>query len=139
MELEGFEPSSKQAIHKISTCLFCYSFSSKIREQTPKFYLNFFSFRSWAKVSQDLFPHCYTSESDVAKQNFCEISCFLTIFGKTQILLNFRLCCKSELLVASYSYVARDLRDRATVLCMLTYPLILLSKPVNPNFLSMQI
>ena len=24
VELEGFEPSSKQAIHKISTCLFCY-------------------------------------------------------------------------------------------------------------------
>ena len=24
VELEGFEPSSKQAIHKISTCLFRY-------------------------------------------------------------------------------------------------------------------
>ncbi len=34
--------------------------------------------------------------------------------------------------------MTRDLRDRVTVLCMLTYPLILLSKPVNPNFVRRQ-
>ena len=82
MELEGFEPSSKQATHKTSTCLFCYWFSNKSREQTPNFYLIFWSFRFWAKASQNLFPHCYTPEPDVAKQNFCGISYLLTIFGR---------------------------------------------------------
>lgn len=41
VELEGFEPSSKQAIHKISTCLFYYWFSNISREQTPNLYLIF--------------------------------------------------------------------------------------------------
>ena len=79
VELEGFEPSSKQATHKISTCLFCNWFSIVNRAQTPNLRLIFFSFRALAEVSKTLFPHCYTPESDVAKQNFCGISCFLTI------------------------------------------------------------
>ena len=82
MELEGFEPSSKQATHKISTCLFCIWFSTVNRAQTPNLRLIFYNFRALAEASKTLFPHCYTPESDVAKQNFCGISCFLTIFGK---------------------------------------------------------
>ena len=41
VELEGFEPSSKQAIRKLSTCLFCYWFSGLGREQTPNLNLSF--------------------------------------------------------------------------------------------------
>ena len=41
VELEGFEPSSKQATNKLSTCLFCYYFSTQSREQTPNFMLIF--------------------------------------------------------------------------------------------------
>ena len=82
MELEGFEPSSKQATRKLSTCLFCVWFSIVNRAQTPNLRLIFFSFRALAEVSKTLFPHCYTPESDVAKQNFCGISYLLTIFGR---------------------------------------------------------
>ncbi len=35
VELEGFEPSSKQGTNWLSTCLFCYWFSISEREQTP--------------------------------------------------------------------------------------------------------
>lgn len=70
VELEGFEPSSKQATHKISTCLFCNWFSTVNRAQTPNLRLIFYNFRALAEASKTLFPHCYTPESDVAKQNF---------------------------------------------------------------------
>jgi len=90
VELEGFEPSSKQAIHKISTCLFCYWFSTESREQTPNFQLIFLGFRVLAEASKTLFPHSYISEPNAAEQSICEISCFLTkIFGKTLDLLYF--------------------------------------------------
>ena len=82
MELEGFEPSSKQAIHKISTCLFRYWFSSLSREQTPNLNLSFWIFRVLVKAPKTLFLHYYISESNAAKQSICETSCFLTIFGK---------------------------------------------------------
>ncbi len=45
-----------------------------------------------------------------------------------------RIKLQEQTLGCQLNFVARDFRDRATVLCMLTYPLILLSKPVNPNF-----
>ncbi len=84
VELEGFEPSSKQAIHKLSTCLFCYWFSTGSREQTPNFRLIFLGFRALAEASKALFPHSYIPGSNAAEQSICGISCFLTeIFGKT--------------------------------------------------------
>lgn len=82
VELEGFEPSSKQAIHKISTCLFYYWFSCPSREQTPNLNLSFWSFRVLVKAPKTLFLHYYISESNAAEQSICETSCFLTIFGK---------------------------------------------------------
>ena len=82
VELEGFEPSSKQAIHKISTCLFYYWFSTGGREQTPNFQLIYWGFRVLAEASKTLFLHYYISESNAAEQSICETSCFLTIFGK---------------------------------------------------------
>ena len=82
VELEGFEPSSKQAIHKISTCLFRYWFSSSGRGQTPNLNLIFWDFRILVEVPKTLFLHCYAPESNAAEQSVCETSCFLTIFGK---------------------------------------------------------
>jgi len=35
VELEGFEPSSKQGTDKLSSCLVCYWFSRNVRKQTP--------------------------------------------------------------------------------------------------------
>ena len=35
VELEGFEPSSKQGTDKLSTRLLCYWFSRNVRKQTP--------------------------------------------------------------------------------------------------------
>ena len=63
----------------------------------------------------------------------------LLYFGKNANPTKLRIKQQEQTLRCQLNFVARDLRDRATVLCMLTYPLILLSKPVNPNFLSMQI
>ena len=80
--MEGFEPSSKQAIHKISTCLFYCWFSCLSREQTPNLNLSFWSFRVLVKAPKTLFLHYYISESNAAEQSICETSCFLTIFGK---------------------------------------------------------
>ena len=83
VELEGFEPSSKQATRKLSTCLFCVWFSIVNRAQTPNLQLNFFGFRSRTEVFRDLFLHCYASESNAAERSICETSCLLTIFGRT--------------------------------------------------------
>ena len=83
MELEGFEPSSKQATRKLSTCLFCVWFSIVNRAQTPNLRLIFFSFRVLAEVSKTLFPHCYASKSNAAELSICETSCLHTIIGRT--------------------------------------------------------
>ena len=52
------------------------------RVQTPNFRLIFFNFRSWTEVFQNLFPHCYASESNAAERSIWETSCLLTIFGR---------------------------------------------------------
>lgn len=58
----------------------------------------------------------------------------LLYFGKNANLTKLQIKQQEQTLRCQLNFVARDLRDRATVLCMLTYPLVLLSKPVNPNF-----
>ena len=58
----------------------------------------------------------------------------LLYFGKNANPTKLRIKLQEQTLRCQLNSVARDLRDRATVLCMLTYPLVLLSKPVNPNF-----
>ena len=58
----------------------------------------------------------------------------LLYFGKNANPTKLRIKQQEQTLRCQLNFVARDLRDRATVLCMLTYPLVLLSKPVNPNF-----
>ena len=83
MELEGFEPSSNQATHKISTCLFCFWFSTGDREQTPNHRLNFCGFRFRIEVFRNLFLHCYAPESNAAEQSVCETSCFLTVLRES--------------------------------------------------------
>ena len=58
----------------------------------------------------------------------------LLYFGKNANLTKLRIKQQEHTLRCQLNCAARDLRDRAAVLCMLTYPLVLLSKPVNPVF-----
>lgn len=60
----------------------------------------------------------------------------LLYFGKNANLTKLRIKQQEHTLRCQLNCAARDLRDRAAVLCMLTYPLVLLSKPVSPKFLS---
>jgi len=57
----------------------------------------------------------------------------LLYFGKNANLTKLRIKQQEHTLRCQLNFAARDLRDRATVLCVLTYPLILLSKPVSPK------
>ena len=56
----------------------------------------------------------------------------LLYFGKNANPTKLRIKQQEHTLRCQLNFAARDLRDRAAVLCMLTYPLILLSKPVSP-------
>lgn len=110
MELEGFEPSSKQAIHKISTCLFYHWFSTEGRGQTPNFQLIFYNFRILAEASKILFLHSYISGSNAAEQSICEISCFLTIFRKTLDLLYFDIKLQERTLRCQLKFCSKGLK-----------------------------
>lgn len=102
VELERFELSSKQAIRKLSTCLFCLWFSSASRGQTPNLRLIFCGFRSRAEDSRNLFSHFLCL---VLKRRETELLRDILFpyytSGKVLILLNFRLSSKSILFVAS--------------------------------------
>lgn len=110
VELEGFEPSSKQAIRKPSTCLFCYWFLTGGREQTPNFQLIFWGFRTLAEASKALFLHSYIPGSNAAEQGFCGTSCFPTeIFGKTLDLLYFDIKLQERTLRCQLKFCSKGL------------------------------
>lgn len=53
VELEGFEPSSKQGTSMLSTCLFRPSFSSVTKTRTTKLRLIFFRFHPGCEANRD--------------------------------------------------------------------------------------
>lgn len=58
----------------------------------------------------------------------------LLYFGKSVNPTKLQIKQQEHTLRCQLKFTARDYRDRAVVLCMLTYPLVLLSKPVSPIF-----
>ena len=58
----------------------------------------------------------------------------LLYFGKNVNPTKLQIKQQEHTLRCQLNSTARDYRDRAVVLCMLTYPLVLLSKPVSPIF-----
>lgn len=83
MELEGFEPSSKQATRKLSTCLFCVWFSIVNRAQTPNLRLIFFSFRVLAEVSKPYFRIAIPRNQTSRNRTSAGYLASLLYFGKT--------------------------------------------------------
>ncbi len=88
----------------------------------------------WPKLPKPYF--CITMPRNPTSQNETLVRHLVSLlyFRKTLNPTMLRIKQQEQTLRCQLNCVARDLRDRATVLCMLTYPLTLLSKPVSPIF-----
>ncbi len=110
-----------------------FIFVAKQRADTQLYaYLLRFSFsgRSSQKlISAFPMPHTRTSQNRTSVRHLVS----LLYFGKNANLTKLQIKQQEHTLRCQLNCAARDLRDRAAVLCMLAYPLILLSKPVSPG------
>ena len=104
------------------------------RVQTPNFRLIFFDFRSWTEVFQNLFPHCYASESNAAERSICETSCLLTIFGRALNPTVIRIKLQEQTLGRQLKFCDKGLKRSRHGSLHATLPIDLAVETSQPQF-----
>ena len=88
METEGFEPSSKQATKKLSTCLVFAYFSTQSRPKTAYLELSFLSFELLPKPQQFYVNFYDASKLTAANQGFQETFSLHTLCARAWTYYN---------------------------------------------------
>ena len=113
---------------------FAIGFRRRADSKQPTLRLSSEVFVIWSKFPNAYF--CLSMPQTRTLQNVTSVRHLVSLlyFGKNANPTMIQIKQQEQTLRCQLKFAARDFRDRAAVLCMLTYPLILLSKPVSPNF-----
>jgi|GEM_PF-1162022 len=132
----SWRDSNSRPNKQYASFLHAYSaihFRYKADSRPPTLYLSSKVFVIWSKLPNAYF--CISMPQNRTLQNRTSVRHLVSLlyFGKNANLTKLRIKQQEQTLRCQLNCAARDLRDRAAVLCMLTYPLFLLSKPVSPQ------
>ena len=129
--MEDSNPRPNKQYANFLRSYFAIGFVIKADSKQPTLRLSS-NFRSRTEVFGTYFHIFYASKSNVAEQNFRETSCFLTILRENANPTKLRIKQQEQTLRCQLNFVAKGLKRSRYG--SLHPPLVLLSKPVNPNF-----